>query len=301
MQARTEEGEGSRGNQIISARNLYKQFGTTQVLKGISLQVREGECFGLLGPNGAGKTTAIGLMLGHCEISSGELEVFGLSVRDHALKIRERCGVVSQSDDLDPDFTVLENLKVYASYYRIDQSRAAGRIEELMEFSRLQHRAGMKVDQLSGGMKRRLSIARALVNDPDLVVLDEPTTGLDPQVRHLIWERLGNLKAQNKTLLLTTHYMEEAERLCDRLVIIDEGVILAEGSPRSLIDEHVESDVIEIRQARPEMLSLLRDVPGKSRRNGWRNDLLLYQQFPTHDGSAKGITPTCVYAATQQP
>lgn len=260
MRTNTESAHAVRD--VIVARDLHKKFGSVEVVKGISFDVREGECFGLLGPNGAGKTTTISMILGHCRVSSGRLDVFGLPVQEKALQIRENCGVVSQSDNLDPDFSVEENLKIYASYYRIDRTRAAKRIRELLEFSRLQHRADMKVEQLSGGMKRRLSIARALINDPALVVLDEPTTGLDPQVRHLIWERLGSLKKQNKTLLLTTHYMDEAERLCDRLVIIDEGVILAEGPPRTLIEEHVESEVIEIRQARTDMMPVLRSVPG---------------------------------------
>ena len=262
MQADTGTVSRSSTKKVIVARDLHKQYGDSEVVRGISLNVEEGECFGLLGPNGAGKTTTIGMILGHCRISSGELTVFGLPVQTSALRIRERCGVELQTDDLDIDFTVEENLQVYASYYRVDRAQVVDRIRELLAFSNLQHRAGMKVDQLSGGMKRRLSIARALINDPELIILDEPTTGLDPQARHLIWERLGSLKQQNKTLLLTTHYMEEAERLCDRLVIIDEGVILAAGSPRRLIEEHVESEVIEIRQARVDMLPLLENIPG---------------------------------------
>jgi lipooligosaccharide transport system ATP-binding protein len=247
---------------VVVARDLHKRYGDSDVVGGISFCVKEGECFGLLGPNGAGKTTTISMILGHCRISSGELEVFGLPIASNALRVREDCGVVSQTDDLDPDFTVEENLQIYASYYRVDGTLVADRVRELLEFTHLQHRAGMKVDQLSGGMKRRLSVARSLINDPKLIVLDEPTTGLDPQARHLIWERLGGLKKQNKTLILTTHYMEEAERLCDRLIIIDEGVILAAGSPRSLIEEYVESEVIEIRQARTDLIPLLNRVPG---------------------------------------
>ena len=215
-------------------------------MRGIDLEVAPGKCFGLLGPNGAGKTTTIKLILGQSPLSGGQLKVFGQPMPQAARVVRARTGVVPQSDNLDPDFTVAENLKVYASYFSISAQKISERMDYLLNFVALTERADTKIEVLSGGMKRRLTIARALVNEPELVVLDEPTTGLDPQVRHLIWARLRDLKQSGKTLLLTSHYMEEAERLCDELVIIDHGQILAQGSPRKLIDAHVEPEVLEL-------------------------------------------------------
>ena len=215
-------------------------------MRGIDLEVWPGQCFGLLGPNGAGKTTTIKLILGQSPLTGGRLDVFGQSMPKAARQVRSRIGVVPQADNLDPDFTVAENLQVYASYFGITLQQITGRMDYLLEFGALADRAGTKIDALSGGMKRRLTIARALVNEPELIVLDEPTTGLDPQVRHLIWARLRDLKQAGKTLLLTSHYMEEAERLCDELVIIDEGQILTQGSPRTLIETHVEPEVLEL-------------------------------------------------------
>lgn len=216
------------------------------MVRGIDLAVQPGRCFGLLGPNGAGKTTTIRLILGQSPLSDGQLTVFGEPMPQGASTVRARTGVVPQIDNLDPDFTVAENLKVYASYFSISASTIAQRMDYLLNFVALTDRANTKIDVLSGGMKRRLTIARALVNEPELIVLDEPTTGLDPQVRHLIWARLRDLKQSGKTLLLTSHYMEEAERLCDELVIIDHGQILAQGSPRELIQTHVEPEVLEL-------------------------------------------------------
>lgn len=215
-------------------------------MRGIDLEVLPGKCFGLLGPNGAGKTTTIRLILGQSPLTGGRLNVFGQSMPQAARQVRSRIGVVPQTDNLDPDFTVAENLQVYASYFGIPSHQTAGRMDYLLNFVALADRAGTKIEALSGGMKRRLTIARALVNEPELVVLDEPTTGLDPQVRHLIWARLRDLKQGGKTLLLTSHYMEEAERLCDELVIIDKGQILAQGSPRHLIETHAEPEVLEL-------------------------------------------------------
>ncbi len=215
-------------------------------MRGIDLAVQPGRCFGLLGPNGAGKTTTIRLILGQSPLSDGQLTVFGEPMPQGARTVRARTGVVPQIDNLDPDFTVAENLKVYASYFSISASTIAQRMDYLLNFVALTDKANTKIDVLSGGMKRRLTIARALVNEPELIVLDEPTTGLDPQVRHLIWARLRDLKQSGKTLLLTSHYMEEAERLCDELVIIDHGQILAQGSPRELIQTHVEPEVLEL-------------------------------------------------------
>ncbi len=235
------------GKPVISARGLTKRFGDQQAVDGIAFDIYPGRCFGFVGPNGAGKTTTLRMTMGLTPPSGGTLSVFGLPVAGHASAIRARVGIVPQADNLDPDFTVEENLHIYASYFGLARAQVAARIEALLEFVSLSDRRAAKTDTLSGGMRRRLTIARALINDPELVVLDEPTTGLDPQARHVIWGRLSELKARGKTLLLTTHYMEEAERLCDELVIMDRGRILAQGSPRQLIERHVEPEVIEVR------------------------------------------------------
>ncbi len=210
-----------------------------EVVRGIDLRVTPGTCFGLLGPNGAGKTTTIRMILGQSPHDGGSLQVFGQPMPAYARSVRRRAGVVPQADNLDPDFTVAENLRIYGGYFGLPRDTLDDRIGRLLEFVALSERANSRIDTLSGGMKRRLIIARALVNDPELVVLDEPTTGLDPQVRHMIWSRLRALKQSGKTLLLTTHYMEEAQRLFDELVIINHGRILAHGSPASLIGAHV--------------------------------------------------------------
>lgn len=242
---------------VIRATGIRKQFGEFEVVRGIDLDVAQGQCFGLLGPNGAGKTTTIKLILGQSPLTAGELKVFGQPMPEAARQVRTRIGVVPQSDNLDPDFTVAENLQVYASYFSVPSRLIAQRMDYLLNFVQLIDRADARIDTLSGGMKRRLTIARALVNEPELIVLDEPTTGLDPQVRHLIWARLRELKQSGKTLLLTSHYMEEAERLCDDLVIIDEGRILAQGPPRKLIETHVEPEVLELRGDMPNILAVL--------------------------------------------
>ncbi len=232
---------------VVQARGLTKKFKERVVVRGIDLSVMPGVCFGVLGPNGAGKTTTLRMLLGLSPVTAGSLEVFGLPVARKGRKIRARAGVVPQSDNLDPDFSVAENLRVYGRYYGIASTVLERRIVELLEFAGLSDRAGSKIATLSGGMKRRLTIARALINEPELVVLDEPTTGLDPQARHMIWGRLRDLRAAGKTLLLTTHYMEEAERLCDELVVMDRGVILDQGAPAALIRKHVEPEVLEVR------------------------------------------------------
>ena len=231
---------------IIRAANLKKSFNGEFVVKGIDLRVPFGGCFGLLGPNGAGKTTTLRMILGQSPLTEGSLEVLGLDVPTHASRIRRDIGVVPQMDNLDPDFTVLENLRVYAGFFDIKGAALQQRTDELLKFVELTEKANVRIPELSGGMKRRLSIARALVNSPKLLVLDEPTTGLDPQVRHLIWGRLRELKQSGTTLLLTTHFMEEAERLCDDVVIMDHGVILSQGHPKQLIRQHVEPEVVEI-------------------------------------------------------
>ena len=230
----------------LAARGLRKSYDGAEVVCGVDLAVEPGECYGLLGPNGAGKTTTLKLCLGLIEPDGGTIELLGEPVPRRARQARERVGVVPQFDNLDPDFTVTENLVVYGRYFGIAAREMQKRIPSLLEFAGLAGRADARITTLSGGMKRRLTLARALVNEPQLVFMDEPTTGLDPQARHLIWERLRRLTQEGKTLVLTTHFMEEAERLCRRLAIMDRGRIIAEGSPRALIAQHIEPQVLEV-------------------------------------------------------
>ena len=230
----------------LAVRGLRKSYGTAEVVGGVDLEVAPGECFGLLGPNGAGKTTTLKLCLGLIEPDAGAIELLGVPVPRRAREARRRVGVVPQFDNLDPDFSVEENLIVYGRYFGIAPQDIAGRIPQLLDFAGLVGREDAKIMTLSGGMKRRLTLARALVNDPQLIFMDEPTTGLDPQARHLIWERLRRLTQEGKTLVLTTHFMEEAERLCHRLAIMDRGRVITEGSPRALIAQHIEPHVLEV-------------------------------------------------------
>jgi lipooligosaccharide transport system ATP-binding protein len=230
----------------LVTRALRKSYGDHEVVAGIDLELKPGECFGLLGPNGAGKTTTLRLCLGLTDPDSGAISMFDLPVPRSAREARARVGVVPQMDNLDPDFTVRENLLVYGRYFGLTAAHVNARIPALLEFAGLAHRADDSIKALSGGMKRRLTLARALINDPDLIFLDEPTTGLDPQARHLIWQRLRQLAAQGKTIFLTTHFMDEAERLCHRLAIMDHGRIMASGSPRELIHAHIEPQVVEV-------------------------------------------------------
>ncbi|HUG77388.1 MAG TPA: ATP-binding cassette domain-containing protein [Burkholderiales bacterium] len=231
---------------VLSARALRKSYGALEVVSGVDLEVKPGECFGLLGPNGAGKTTTLKLCLGLTHPDSGSIELLGEPVPARARQARARVGVVPQFDNLDPDFTVTENLLVYARYFGLDAKRMRPRVPALLEFAGLAGRGDARIGTLSGGMKRRLTLARALVNEPQLVIMDEPTTGLDPQARHLIWERLRRLTQEGTTLLLTTHFMEEAERLCHRLAIMDRGRIITQGTPRKLIAQHIEPQVVEV-------------------------------------------------------
>ncbi len=231
---------------VLSARALRKSYGALEVVSGVDLEVKPGECFGLLGPNGAGKTTTLKLCLGLTHPDSGSIELLGEPVPARARQARARVGVVPQFDNLDPDFTVIENLLVYARYFGLDAKRMRPRVPALLEFAGLAGRGDARIGTLSGGMKRRLTLARALVNEPQLVIMDEPTTGLDPQARHLIWERLRRLTQEGTTLLLTTHFMEEAERLCHRLAIMDHGRIITQGTPRDLIAQHIEPQVVEV-------------------------------------------------------
>lgn len=231
---------------ILSVRQARKSYGSNAVVDGISFELERGECFGLLGPNGAGKTTTLRLCLGLIDPDGGEITLLEQPVPQAARQARARVGIVPQMDNLDPDFSVAENLLVYGRYFGLGDKLIRERIPALLEFAGLNHRGDAKLVTLSGGMKRRLTLARALINDPDLIFLDEPTTGLDPQARHLIWERLRRLLNQGKTILLTTHFMDEAERLCDRLIIMDRGRTIAEGPPRELVARVIEPQVVEV-------------------------------------------------------
>lgn len=232
---------------LIHARSLTKRFGTFTAVDGISFDVHAGEAFGFLGPNGAGKTSTMRMIACASPVTAGELRVLDMRPDSHASQIKARLGVVPQQDNLDNEITVRENLLMYARYFDVPRHVAETRANELLAFVELGERASSRVEPLSGGMKRRLTIARALVNEPDLILLDEPTTGLDPQARHVVWDRLYQLKRRGATLLLTTHYMDEAERLCDRLVVMDKAKIVAEGSPRELISKYSTREVLELR------------------------------------------------------
>jgi len=232
---------------LIHARGLIKRFGAFTAVDGISFDVHPGEAFGFLGPNGAGKTSTMRMIACASPVTAGDLRVLDMSPQSHASRIKARLGVVPQQDNLDTEITVRENLLMYARYFDIPRTIAEKRADELLEFVELADRADAQVEPLSGGMKRRLTIARALVNEPDLILLDEPTTGLDPQARHVVWDRLYQLKRRGATLLLTTHYMDEAERLCDRLVVMDKAKIVVEGSPRELIAQYSTREVLELR------------------------------------------------------
>jgi lipooligosaccharide transport system ATP-binding protein len=226
--------------------HLTKRYGSSTVVDDLSFEIAPGECLGVIGPNGAGKTTTIRMCLGLSTPDGGSIHALGLQMPHDALAIKAKLGVVTQMDTLDPDFTCAENLLVYGRYFGMKDAAIRERIPALLEFASLTSKAGAKPGELSGGMKRRLSLARALVNDPKLLLLDEPTTGLDPQARHLMWERLQLLLQQGKSILLTTHFMDEAERLCSRLLVLDHGKKIAEGKPRDLIAEHLEPDVVEV-------------------------------------------------------
>jgi lipooligosaccharide transport system ATP-binding protein len=232
---------------VITATDLTKKYKAFAAVDGISFEVAPGEAFGLLGPNGAGKSTTMRMVGAVSTRTSGSLSILGLDPDDHGPEIRSQLGVVPQQDNLDQELRVRDNLIVYGRYFGIPRAVLAKKADELLEFAQLGDRAKAKVDDLSGGMKRRLTIARALVNDPRILLLDEPTTGLDPQARHILWDRLFRLKEQGTTLVLTTHYMDEAEQLCDRLVVVDKGRIMAEGSPASLIRDHSSREVLEVR------------------------------------------------------
>jgi lipooligosaccharide transport system ATP-binding protein len=232
---------------LVHARGLTKRFSGFTAVDGVNFDVRTGEAFGFLGPNGAGKTSTMKMIACSSPVTDGDLSVIGMDPRTQSAQIKARLGVVPQTDNLDAELTVLENLLMYARYFDIPMSVARPRAADLLEFMQLSERAKEQVEPLSGGMKRRLTIARALINEPELLILDEPTTGLDPQARHLLWERLYRLKQRGATLIITTHYMDEAEQLCDRLVVMDKAKIVAEGSPRELIERYSTREVLELR------------------------------------------------------
>ncbi len=248
---------------VIQADRLVKRYGDLRAVDGIDFSIRSGECFGFLGPNGAGKTTTVKMI--HCTspVTSGDLRVFGLDVKKSPRDIKARIGVCPQEDNLDPDFTVSKNLTVFARYFGIHRLEAQERAGRLLQFMGLQERRDSPIRELSGGLKRRLVIARALINEPDLLILDEPTTGLDPQSRHQVWERVRVLRRQGKTILLTTHNMDEAQALCDRLVIMDRGKILVNGPPVDLVRDGVGREVIEVWGYPPELVE-------HARAHGWR-------------------------------
>jgi lipooligosaccharide transport system ATP-binding protein len=237
--------------------DVVKRYGSRTVLDGFDLRVEAGECFGLLGPNGAGKTTTMKLLTGQARLDGGRIQVLELSLPEASRQVRQRIGVVTQDDTLDEELNCFRNLTVHGGFFGLSSRLARHRAEALLDFVMLSDRKTERVTALSGGMRRRLLVARALVNDPELVLLDEPTTGLDPQARQNLWQRIRQLEQQGKTVILTTHYMDEAEQLCDRIVIVDHGRIVAEGSPSRLVETHVGREVIELRStgASPELLA----------------------------------------------
>lgn len=233
-------------NTIITTNQLAKRYGDYLAVAGVDIQVQSGEYWGLLGPNGAGKTTLLRMLIGNTPPTSGELEVLGYPIPEAATVMRQRIGIVPQKDNLDPDFTVAENLRTYGAYFGLRRADLENRIQELLDFAALSGKQDAPISALSGGMQRRLSLIRALINAPELLILDEPTTGLDPQARQLIWQRLRALRNQGMTLVLTTHYMEEAQRLCDRVTVMDGGQILDSGRPSDLIRHYIEPHVVEV-------------------------------------------------------
>ena len=232
---------------VVAARSLVKRFGDFTAVAGIDVEIAPGEAFGFLGPNGAGKTSTMRMIGCVSPVTDGKLRIFGLDPSTHGRTIRGRMGVVPQLDQLDSELTVEENLLIYGRYFDLSRAQCRAKADELLDFVQLDEKRGSKVDSLSGGQKRRVSIARSLVNDPELLLLDEPTTGLDPQARHVLWDRLYLLKERGSTQVITTHFMDEAEQLCDRLVVMDDGLIVAEGSPQALIREHIRREVLEVR------------------------------------------------------
>ena len=280
---------------VITAENLTKRYGDVIAVDGISFRVPAGEAFGLLGPNGAGKSTTMKMIGGVSQRTSGSLNIMGLDPEEHGPEVRAHLGVVPQQDNLDEELKVRDNLLVYGRYFGLPMSYLKPKADELLEFAQLTDKAKSKVDALSGGMKRRLTIARSLINEPRILLLDEPTTGLDPQARHILWDRLFRLKEQGVTLILTTHYMDEAEQLCDRLIVVDKGRIMAEGSPASLIREYSTREVLELRFGSERNASVGAELGGIGERLETLPDRVLIY---AHDGeaaleqvSARGLRP----------
>ena len=264
---------------LIHASDLTKKFDDFVAVDGIDFEVRRGEAFGFLGPNGAGKTSTMRMIGCTSAPTSGVLSVINMNTVTDASRVKSRIGVVPQTDNLDIELSVRENLEMYARYFDVPRAEAADRIDELLDFVQLTEKEASRVESLSGGMKRRLTIARALVNRPELLLLDEPTTGLDPQARHLVWDRLYRLKQRGVTLVITTHYMDEAEQLCDRLVVMDKAEIVAEGSPRDLIGRYCTREVLELRLSDENRESLKGSVDGLVQRVEWLPDrVLLYSE-----------------------
>jgi lipooligosaccharide transport system ATP-binding protein len=280
---------------VVEARGLTKRFGTTTAVDAIDFDVAQGDAFGFLGPNGAGKSSTMRMVGCVSPASEGKLRVLGMDPATDGPSIRSRLGVVPQDDTLDAELTVRENLFVYGRFFDLPRRLISERVNHLLDFVQLGEKAGQKVDQLSGGMKRRLTIARALINDPDLLLLDEPTTGLDPQARHVLWDRLYRLKQEHKTIILTTHYMDEAEQLCDRLVVMDKATIVAEGAPQELIARYSTREVLELRFPGGQQAAALDRLAGLGERMEALPDRVLVY---TDDGDAAaaevhgcGLTP----------
>ncbi|WP_421091975.1 ABC transporter ATP-binding protein [Pseudarthrobacter sp. CC4] len=268
---------------VITAENLTKTYGDVAAVDGISFSVAAGESFGLLGPNGAGKSTTMKMIGGVTRRTSGNLRILGLDPDSHGPEVRAHLGVVPQQDNLDEELRVRDNLLVYGRYFGLPMSYLKPKADELLEFAQLTDKAKSKVDALSGGMKRRLTIARSLINEPRILLLDEPTTGLDPQARHILWDRLFRLKEQGVTLILTTHYMDEAEQLCDRLIVVDKGRIMAEGSPAQLIREHSTREVVELRFGSERNTTITSELQGIGERLEVLPDRVLIY---AHDGES---------------
>ncbi len=281
--------------QVIVAENLTKKYGDFTAVDSISFEVPKGESFGLLGPNGAGKSTTMRMIGGTLERTSGRLEVLGLDPEAQGPEVRAHLGVVPQQDNLDEELLVRDNLVVYGRYFGLPRSYLNPKADELLEFAQLQEKAKSKVRELSGGMKRRLTIARGLINQPSILLLDEPTTGLDPQARHILWDRLFRLKEEGVTLIVTTHFMDEAEQLCDRLIVIDKGRIMAEGSPSALIRQYSTREVLELRfgsNRSAEAVTQLEDVG--ERLEVLPDRVLLYAdsgEAALEEVSARGLNP----------
>ncbi|MCC6277156.1 MAG: ABC transporter ATP-binding protein [Oligoflexia bacterium] len=277
---------------VAEARGLTKKYGEKTVVNGISFQIKKGECYGLLGPNGAGKTSTMKMMYGATPISGGELHILGLDATSKSSEIKKRIGVVPQDDGLDTDFTVLENLIIYGSYHNLPSEVAQSRGRELLRFMSIDEKSQASVDTLSGGMKRRLAIARGMINQPEMLFLDEPTTGLDPQARLLIWDNLRGLKKQGMSMVLTTHYMEEAYQICDRLAIMDHGKFLCEGRPKDLVRDHIGKEVVEFSCEEKDKKYLSDKVREKFDYQVIRNRFHLFIKENQEGKDAMGLIPT---------